>query len=243
MKISPATVVRPLSVLIAVLVVGGWITAALAGPLSSTPRAIGTGGPDAGYWRGSVDFQQAFFGNEVEATLDWAVFAPGAFQLFLDDVGVAATDPAPGQVVYAYQLSEVVTAVPGVGSVSVGLDSTGVVSTPPTEVLTGWAGEQPISSAYLSGTTAAYWSFSAAGNNAALVDAGEISPLLVFASPNVPQLDTFQVYSGVAGYNGNSLEPLTMVGSPSDEPWVPEPGSFLLALVGIVGFSLAGRRA
>ncbi len=247
MKVSPATVIRPLSLLIAVLVVGGW-SAAVAGPLGSTPRAIGTGGPDAGYWRGSVDFQKAYFGNAVEATLDWAVFAPGDFQLFLNDVGVAASDPAPGEVVYAYQLDGVTTADPGIGSVSVGMDSAAFVGTLPTQVLTSWAGEQPISSAFLSGTTAAYWSFLDVGNDAALVDVGEISPLLVFGSPNAPQLDTFEVYSGVAGYDGNTLDPLTMVGSPGSDIYidqeniVPEPATMVLLMVGIAGLALIRRR-
>jgi hypothetical protein len=247
MRISRATKERSVRALIALAAVGLWSSVAAAGLLGTTGFAINDGGPDEGYWRGSVDFYKDAFINKVVGTLDWAVFAPGQFQLFLNDAGVIASDPTGGeQVVYAYQVVEVATGTsPGIGSVTVGLDSLDFLSTDPAEVLTSWAGEQPVTSAYPStppASTSAIWDFQSSGDNSKLITVGEISPLLVFGSPNAPQLDTFQVNSGLASFIGNT--PSTMVGSPGSETFIiPEPGSIVLLMTGIVGFLLARRSA
>lgn len=238
MKISP-TMARRLFVTLGVMVaVGCWCASVEAGALGSSNRAISVGGPDGGYWRGIVPFSGGpvpVFGDEEEGVLEWAVFAPGDFQLFLDDNGIAAFDPAPDEVVYAYHVSEVTTASPGIDTVTVGIDATDVVSTLPTQVLTAWAGEQSADSGSLQLNTSALWDF-----GPDTIDAGEQSSLLVFASPNAPQLDTFQINSGLAFFYGNT--DTTKVGSPGSDPYVPEPASVVLWVFGLMALASIGRR-
>jgi hypothetical protein len=220
--------------------VGCGSAVAEAGALGTTNRAISVGGPDGGYWRGIVPFDidpvfPGVFDDEVEGVLEWAVFAPGKFQLFLDDNAIAAFDPAPGEVVYAYHVSAIAAAFPGVDTVTVGIDQTDVVSTLPTQILTAVLGEEGASGESLQLNTSAAWDF-----GPSTIDAGEQSSLLLFASPNAPQLDTFQINSGLAAFNGNT--PTTMVGSPSDQAYVPEPASMVLWAVGLLALSGIRRR-
>jgi len=204
--------------------------------LATTNLALNDGlGPDAGRWRGSVAIDVnpvPIFGDEIEAVVDWAAFAPGKFQLYLNANHPGAVDPsAPGEVVYAYEVVSVAAADPGISVLTVGVDAAdarGTISAPASVALTG--GEVPSGGAD-QGTSMA-WFFS-------LLDAGEKSRILVFSSLFAPQLDQLMVMSGLA-----SEIPSPLVASISDRLFtneIPEPASLMLLVFG-AGVVLAGRR-
>ncbi|MDZ4657264.1 MAG: PEP-CTERM sorting domain-containing protein [Bythopirellula sp.] len=209
-----------------------------AGSLATTNRALNDGfGPDAGRWHGSVALSGiAIFGpNVVSAEVDWAAFAPGKFALYLADEGLAGPDPSGGtDVVYAYQIVSVTTAVPGIASLTVGIDladTRGVVLAP-TAVSAGGGSEKLPSGGGDEGTSMS-WTFAANP-----VGAGDTSGLLVFTSPFAPEFDHMTVVSGLAAgtaFNG--------VASPSVRIFqndVPEPNTLIGLALGL--FSLFARR-
>lgn len=211
-----------------------------AGPLSTTNFALNDGfGPDAGRWHGSVTIMGAAFGDTLLAEVDWAAFArpangdPGKFQLYLDDQGIAQVDPsAPGEVIYVYQITSVTNAIPGVDTLTVGIDASdgrgGVIA--PTFIPTG----APTEKSPLGGgdnNTSMAWFFDGTD-----FQVGDTSSLLVFTSPFAPEFDFIQVNSGLAGA---PVSPLTA--SPSDRLFrseVPEPSTVVflsLAALGVFG--------
>jgi hypothetical protein len=205
---------------------------ASAGSLATTNRALNDGfGPDAGRWHGSVVVAGAALGDTVVAEVDWAAFAPGAFQLYLNDQAIAQVDPSgPGEVVYVYQIISVSSASPGIDTLTVGLDAAdgrGTVSAP-SFVPTG-AGTEQSPTGGGDNTTSMAWFFSGVE-----LQVGDISSLLLFSSPFSPEFDFLQVNSGLAG---PPVSPL--VASPSDRRFVPEPAGMLLGLV--ASFALLRR--
>ncbi|QDV80785.1 hypothetical protein K2D_44150 [Planctomycetes bacterium K2D] len=217
---------RPLVLSLATLGVLLISHAAGAGPLATTSRALNDGfGPDAGRWRGSVSIAGAAFGDTLEAEVDWAAFGPGQFQQFLDDNGYPGADPSgANEVLYVYQIVSVTNANPGVDTLTVGVDPAdgrGAVSAPSYLPL-GLANEMAPTGGG-DNTTSMDWFF----QNAEL-QAGDVSGLLMFSSPFMPEYDFLQVNSGLAG---PVVSPL--VASPSDRPFevnVPEPSAVALAL-------------
>lgn len=213
------------------------VSLATAGPLSTTNLALNDGfGPDAGRWRGSVSIVGAAFGDTVVAEVDWAAFAPGNFQLYLNSQAIAQLDPSgPGEVAYVYQITSVTNANPGVDTLTVGLeaaDGRGVVLAP-TFVPTGAGTEKSPNSGGDNGTSMA-WYF-----NGSELQVGDTSSLLVFTSPFAPEFDFLQVSSGVAS---PPVSPL--VASPSDRLFrfeIPEPSSIILALVCAAGLLWQAR--
>ena len=198
-----------------------------AGPLAMTNRALNDGfGPDAGRWHGSVAVMGAAFGDTLVAEVDWAAFAPGKFQLYLNDEGIAQADPSgPNEVTYVYQITSITTVNPSVDTLTVGLDSTdgrGSVLAP-SFVPAGGANEGSPSGGGDNSTSMA-WFFNGPG-----LLVGDTSSLLVFTSPFAPEFDFIQVNAGLAG---PAVSPL--VASPSDRLFqfeIPEPGSLTMALV------------
>jgi hypothetical protein len=207
---------------------------ATAGPLATTDYALNDGfGPDAGRWHGAVSIAGAAFGDTVVANVDWAVFEHGRFQLYLNSEGIPQLDPsAAGEVVYVYQISSVTSASPGIDTLTVGVDSgdgRGTVSAP-SFVPTGL----PISKSPTGGgdnTTSMAWFFD---GSELLVD--DVSDLLVFTSPFLPEFDFLQVNSGLAG---PVVSPL--VASIGDR-LVPEPSSLLLGLLACLGLFSRARK-
>jgi hypothetical protein len=203
--------------------------------LLSTPHAYNDGlgpGPD-GVWKGTVEYDRVFGTNNVDSTVEFAVFGPGKFQFFLNDNwGVPPVDPAPGDVIYAYQIINVNSAVPGIQLMSVGLDSIDdphIVS-PPSYVLTGLAGEQAPGPASAFNDTSMVWSFA---NNSGTpederINTGQFSPILIFSSRWGPELDKLTVASGGAA-NPSILDGVPSIGNYIA---VPEPLSQTLLLVG-----------
>jgi hypothetical protein len=196
---------------------------ASAASLSTTNFALNDGfGPDGGYWRGSASLAGSAATDSLSAVVQWAAFPPGQFQLFLNGESIAQVDPSgPNEITYVYQVTSVRLAVPGIDTVTVGVDpadARGSVSAP-AFLHTGDANERSPASGG-DNTTSMAWFFN--GNE---ILSGETSSLLVFTSPNVPEFDFLQINSGLAG---PVVSPL--VASPSDRP-IPEPASIILFLV------------
>ena len=198
----------------------------VAGPLATTAFALNDGfGPDAGRWHGTVSIAGAAFGDTLVAEVDWAAFGPGKFQQYLNSQAIAQVDPSgPLEVTYVYQISAVTAALPGIDTLTVGIDAGdgrgGVLA--PSFVPTGAANEKSPSSGG-DNTTSMAWFF-----NGAELAVGDVSSLLVFTSPFVPEFDFIQANSGLAG---PAVSPL--VASPSDRVFefdIPEPASLTLAL-------------
>jgi hypothetical protein len=208
---------------------------AKAGPLAMTNLALNNGaGPDAGTWHGTAVVAGANLGDTIAAEVDWAVFAPGAFQQYLNSQAIAQVDPSgPGEVVYAYQISSVTFATPGIDTLSVGIDAPdtrGIVSAP-AFIPTGAATEKSPNSGG-DNTMSMVWFF-----NGSELDPGDTSSILIFSSPNAPEFDFLQANSGLAG---PVVSPL--VGSPSNLLFVPEPAALLLGLFGCCSLLAVRRR-
>lgn len=206
----------------------------VAGPLSTTALALNDGfGPAAGAWRGTVLITGAALGDTITAEVDWAAFAPGDFQQYLNSQAIAQVDPSgPLEVTYVYQISAVTAASPGIDTLTVGVDAGdgrgGVLA--PSFVPTGAANEKSPSSGG-DNTTSMAWFF-----NGAELAVGNVSSLLVFTSPFAPEFDFIQANSGLAG---PAVSPL--VASPSDRVYqVPEPAT--LALFAIASAACVLRR-
>lgn len=209
-----------------------------AGPLSITNRAMNDGlGPDLGRWRGSVNVSglSPSGGNSYSAIVEWAAFAPGRFALYLNDEGLAGPDPSGGtDVVYAYQVTSVIGAVPGISSLTVGigaLDARGFVVAPASvsagvgTVLPNGGGD--------AGTSMG-WTFTTNPLNV-----GEVSGLLVFTSPFAPELDNISLRAGAA--IGFVIDGVASPSTRTVPDIVPEPTSLLMGLVACCGALLTRR--
>lgn len=241
MRISAASVKWPLILVCVGGLFSTMLPSAMAG-LATTPFALydpAGPGPDSGYWRGSLSvdvdpLSPPSFPQELEATAEWAMFAPGKFQLFLDAEFPGATAPAtgPGEVTYAYQVTDIAKAVPGLTQMSVGHDIGDLArfgSVLPTSVpLTG----SPTPSTAAAQSTQAVWTFSG-------ISAGSTSRILVYSSPFFPELDSMMLRSTIAAGSGTtaSISDRTFTGE------IPEPGTLVLLLGGVVSCLLSARRA
>lgn len=206
---------------------------AVAGPLATTPFALNDGfGPSGGAWRGSAMISGAAFGDTIVADVDWAAFAPGGLQQYLNSQAIAQADPSgPGEIAYVYQISSVTNASPGVNTLTLGLDPAdgrgSVIA--PAFVPTAAANEKsPVNGG--DNTTSMSWFF----DGSELVP-GDVSSLLLFTSPFAPEFDFLQVNSGLAG---PVVSPLAA--SPGTRLFIPEPVSLALALT--ASAILGGRR-
>lgn len=224
---------RRLAIAICLLGITVGSSRAVGGPLSTAVNAFNNGfGPDAGAWRGTVAIAGAAFGDTLTTEVDWAVFAPGGFQAYLNSQAIAQVDPSgPNELTYVYQITSVTAASPGIDTLTVSVDppdTRGIVLAP-SFVLTGAANEKSPASGG-DNTTSMAWFF-----DGVEPQVGDSSSLLVFTSPNTPEYDFIQVNSGLAG---PVVSPL--VASPGRLLYVPEPASLLL--VAILGLSVAVRR-
>ena len=195
------------------------------------------------------DTNIAFLGN-IEADIDWSVFAPGAdFQTFLSDNGLV--DPevlSQTNYIYAYQLFNTASAEPtgaplDLTVITVGLDmGDPVAGAAPSSLSTAVGDVIPVATSFAgtvpTGVTSAVWNFFDGGNQD-LVPQGEQSGLLYFASPNPPEFDNVVVTSGAV--IGQSIADQTS-GEPSGpgvpSPDIPEPASLLVFALGGIGLMM-----
>lgn len=239
MKRTSAAPVKFLMALAAIVFFNYLLPLAHAGMATSDLALFDGFGPDGGRWRGTSAINAGpipLFGDQVDAVVEWAAFAPGKFQLYLNANHPGAVDPsAAGEVVYAYEVVSVATAAPGISTLTIGVDPADARgSVGPTFVpLTG--GQAPSGSN--DQTTSMAWFF---GPGAGVLSAGEKTPILVFSSVFAPELDTLQLNSGLASPN-----PSPLVASISDRLFtheIPEPTGLLLLLLGAAALALRCSR-
>ena len=186
-----------------------------AGILANAPEAFNNGsGPNAGTWNGSVDNIANIgpFGS-IDADIDFAVFAPGNFQTFLDNnFGPSTyTDANPSNFVYAYQVTMNSVGLAGGSILTVGIGPSDP-RTPPS-FLPGSGDQSP--GLTPDQVTSMEWNFEGQ------LTGGEVSDILFFSSPMPPELDFAQMNSGLA-----SPSPSPLVPSP-----VPEPTALTLLML------------
>lgn len=194
---------------------------ALAGPLATDPAAFIDG--SLFQWHGNTPFQSVEEAS-LNGSVDWAVYAPGAFP-----AGYLGYIPTPGEFVYAYQVQEDGTAP--LSNLSVTLETiadnisffngnggNGVVT-----------GQNPSQESFFPDNitpTSANWDFTEGTLNN-----GNWSSGLAFSSPYGPKnLDGSVVNGGGFAY---------VIPLPSPDPeFVPEPSSFVLASFGLILFGV-----
>jgi hypothetical protein len=240
-----------------VLAVGWCSSGVVAGILATTPHALDNdlGPGPGGAWQGSVVVSgtspNAGGIDSFEATVDYAVFARGKIQNFFDDNwGVPPVDPAPDDIVYAYQIHTVTAdttrpgAAPmGIQKMTVGLDAgdlPGVLWLPTFQSNPAFVSQQNPSSTggafdpVLNGS--AIWNFTGSGAAAALarVNTGEQSPILLYSAKYLPDLNSVTLTAGIATAAVNSVPSIGNVA-------IPEPSAILMCLLG-AGTLVAVRR-
>jgi len=174
-------------------------------------------------WQGRVNIDGSFGTLNVNADVDYAVFAPGdSFQNFLNDYNINYTDPSGGtEYIYAYQIDENNGSNPGVVSFTVGLDGDEPVSGP--YAIPG-TGDQSPSAMDFPGTSAK-WDFGG------LLTTGMTSEILLYSSPWGPERDWGTISAGIASGLSNEI--------PSP---VPEPGTTVLLGLAVAVLSLFAKR-
>lgn len=191
-----------------------------------------------GTWQGSQHFSgvNAIFGDALEADVEWAVFAPGKYQDFLDENGIVFNDPAPSEYIYAYQVnngsdpnaSDVTNFTVGLNS-NESLGISGVTFIPHATDY-GTLPLQPIRDPGGTGggpgvESSSIWPATPGSGFAA----GEVTGILFYSSPQVPELGYSTVSAGLASESHSTLP----------NP-VPEPATLVLCLA--AGLGLLVRR-
>jgi hypothetical protein len=211
---------------IMVLAIGqAWCGAvALAGPLPLNPDAI----PG---WSGTSAVSSGLItGKSLDASIDWAVFAPGKFNAYFG----SGADPSNGtQYVYAYEVTNAGATVgvsQKINGFTVGLmPGASAANIEYLPVANGNYGVLPTGSSF-GGTSSARWNFTSP--TIALVGGANVSQVVLFTSPHGPTLVSASILGG--GLNGTTTQP-NFVPTP-----IPEPSS--LALMAIAGAMLLGIR-
>lgn len=200
--------------------------------------------------------------GEVDAEVDWSVFAPGTgFQTFLTDNGLALAESfSADNYVYAYQVSNIDSSAfsspTEVSTVTVGIDrgdpviagSIGSLSTAGGDALPPAAGTSFVG-VLPDDVSSAAWSYIGSDG----VGVGGQSGLLYFASPYQPEFDNVAVSAASATImslgtvtSGEPAGPgVPSPGSPGPggggDPTIPEPTSVMI--LGLVASTQLLRRA
>ncbi|NOY41247.1 MAG: PEP-CTERM sorting domain-containing protein [Planctomycetes bacterium] len=214
------------------------VNAAQATTLQTTTFAYNDGnGPSLGVWQGSQNYTGALFFNTLDADVEFAVFAPGNFQGFLNENGIVFADPAPSEYIYAYQIVNIAPGTSAVTNFTVGLqsdESLGIsgVTFIPAATDYGTYSQTPIQDPVSTGGGPGVDSSSAWAHFGLLP--GEASGILFYSSPQVPELGFSAMTAGIANqFLANSLP------NPST---IPEPSALALCLVAGLGLIVRRRR-
>ena len=215
---------------LAMAVVLGSSGTASASTLATTAYALGP-------WQGSHSYVAAgVLSQNLDATVEFAVFAPGDFQDFLStENNINFVDPAPSEFIYAYQITPITEATAGISIFTVGLnsnESTGIEGVSFIPMGTNHGGYSPLPAAdpLLVGggpgvSDSSQWNF------AGSIGTGQASGILFYSSPQGPEFGFSQVTAGTATtQQANSLP----------NP-VPEPATLVLGLAAVLGL-MARRR-
>ncbi len=199
-----------------------------AGVLNNHALAFNNGaGPAGGAWTGSDVFNNGLpFPNNLIGNIDFSVFEVADFDTAFPGSGYV---PGAGDgLVYAYQLENqgnffVSAQIVGISNIANAIDNFPSGAVAPVEVAPGV-------SIFDTGGNAV-WLFSAQN-----IQTGENSTILVYSSPNVPELGTglgITVDGGTVG--------ITTVPTPSSTA-IPEPGTVALLGIGMIGLMTRRRR-
>jgi hypothetical protein len=197
---------------------------AFAGPLPLNPDAI----PG---WSGTSTVSSGLItGKSLDASLDWAVFAPGQFNAYFG----AGADPSNGtQYVYAYEVTNTgatLNVSQKINGFTVGLlPGASAANIEYLPIANGNYGVLPTGSSF-GGTSSARWNF--VSPTLALVGGSNVSQVVLFTSPHGPTKVSASILGG--GLNGTTTQP-NYVPTP-----IPEPST--IALMTIAGALLLGFR-
>jgi hypothetical protein len=186
------------------------------GILPTHPDAYFGGGPDGGYWRGEVAFDN---GSGLAGHLAFAVFTEGQFNANFGGDGYLPSSPPTGGLVYTYQLFNL-------GDDAISAEIVGITN-PANTIGAFDLGDIAPSSAAFVGPNAR-WLYSAPA-----IGTGESSWGMAFSSPNKPMSG-----AGLTIDGGASIVTLGLP-TPGPDP-IPEPSSALMAL--LAGCLLGWRR-
>jgi len=216
-----------IAILSALFVVSLCPSAAIGGPLATTGDALNNGGgPDGGIWRGT----NLLAGGSFSGDVDFAVFAPGSFQTFLDGEygGGTYNDPTNGaEFIYAFQVA---AANGAIQTLNAGLDmgaDTGSLGSPQSFAASGDTG--PNTTTF--NDTSARWDWGFASS----IAAGQTSDLLFYSSNVGPKPDQVTIGSQFLLDQADSGQ--FDYASP-----VPEPTSAFILFVGIGTAGMFARR-
>lgn len=208
---------------------------ASVGTVSATTLATTTNA--YGSWQGSQNYSASgALSQNLDATVEYAVFKGTGFQDFLDENGIVYVDPsAAGDYTYAYQVTEVVEATAGLSAFTVNLlgdESAGSVGVTYIPKATNYGTYSPLPSEDPSAvgggpgvSTSSQWMFS-------FLTAGEASGILFYSTPQGPEHGSSVVQAGTA---------VKSVPNALPNP-VPEPATALLMSACVVLIAGGSRR-
>ena len=211
------------SLALAMMVVFATCGQASASTLATTTEALGS-------WQGSHNFNVP---AALDATVEYAVFAPGAgFQNYLDNNSIAFVDPVPGEYTYAYQFTDISVAPAGITTFTVGLQGdealgTSGVTFVPIAAFPAPPSDDPFNTGGGPGvSTSSQWSYFG------FLGAGETSGVLFYSSPQAPEFGLSTIASGTT-FDFDAL-------SLPNPAVIPEPTTAMLLACG--AFLLVGAR-
>lgn len=176
-------------------------------PLETHPDAYFGGGPDGGYWRGDIPFDN---GEGLAGHVAFAVFTEGKFNANFSDLGYVPSSPPSGGLVYTYQ-------VISLGSDAISTEIVGITN-PANTIGSFDIGDVLPSSASFVGSNAR-WLFQDPA-----IGTDESSWGLAFSSAYKPMAG--------AGLTIDGGAPVLTEGLPTPgSEQIPEPSTLMLALV------------
>ena len=188
-------------------------------------------------WKGTRTMTGPVVGTHyVNALVDFAVFAPGDFQDFLDDPDdnpitinpISYSDPSGGtEVVYAFQIFNG-DSNPYLTNITAGIDASDPVNN--VAWITGTGMRTPSGNTFPG--TSIRWNFA---TSATRINDNQSSLILLYTSPRLPEWDHGQTGTGISSGLSAGRPDFPSPG-PVD---APEPGTFALGFLGLMVLGLA----